>query len=57
MLVLRAGTLDDSHKLEPRVHIWTSRKQPWIKIPEGTPSFREQVSDQAVWLRLVRPHT
>jgi hypothetical protein len=56
MLVLRAGTLDDSHRLEPRVHIWMSRKQPWIKIPEGVPSFPEQVSDQASWIGLIRPH-
>ncbi len=55
LLVLRAGTLDDSHTLEPRVHIWTSRKQPWLKIPDGTPSHPEQVSDNAVWLGLVRP--
>lgn len=41
MFVLRAGTLDDSHLLEPVAHIWTRRKQPWIQLAEGVPSWPE----------------
>lgn len=39
MVFLRAGTLAASHRLEPIAHIWTCRKQPWILLPEATPSF------------------
>jgi hypothetical protein len=54
-IVLRAGTLDNSHRLEPGVHIWTSRKQPWLKIPDGVPTYAEQPEDNSIWRALVRP--
>lgn len=41
LLFLRAGTLDESQKLEPIAHIWVKRKQAWIAIPEGVASFEE----------------
>jgi hypothetical protein len=41
MIFLRAGTLSNSHRLDPIAHIWTKRRQPWISIPEGTPAFEE----------------
>ena len=31
--VIRAGTLDDSDKLDVTAHIWASRKQAWVAIP------------------------
>lgn len=40
-VALRAGTLDDSDKLDVGAHIWTKRKQPWVIIPEGVPSWHE----------------
>jgi hypothetical protein len=55
LIVLRAGTLDNSHRLEPAVHIWTSRKQPWLKIPDGVPTYPEQPEDNSTWRALVRP--
>jgi hypothetical protein len=39
--ILRAGTLDESDALAPKLHIWTSRKQPWVALPEGIPAFAE----------------
>ncbi len=39
--VLRAGTLDHSDQLEVVAHIWTKRKQPWLAIPDTTPSWPE----------------
>ena len=41
IVLLRAGTLDDSHAIVPRLHIWAKRKQPWIALPEGVPTFEE----------------
>ena len=39
--VVRAGTLDEADKLDVVAHIWTKRKQPWLVIPEGVPSWPE----------------
>ena len=39
--ILRAGTLDDSPATEVIAHIWVSRKQPWIEIPDDIPIFQE----------------
>lgn len=41
MAVVRAGTLDASAELAPAAHIWTKRKQPWIFIADGVPSWPE----------------
>jgi hypothetical protein len=39
MAVMRAGTLDQSDQLSPVAHIWVSRKQPWVAIPAGIPTW------------------
>jgi hypothetical protein len=39
--LLRAGTLDDSDAIVPRLHIWVKRKQPLVVLPEGVPAFEE----------------
>ena len=39
--VMRAGTLDDSHRIDVVAHIWTRRKQPWLILPEGVPAWPE----------------
>ena len=41
LAVVRAGTLDDSDKLNIVAHLWTSRKLGGIAIPEGTPAWPE----------------
>ena len=38
---VRAGTLDETGDLEPKLHVWTSSKQPWTRIPDGVPQFPE----------------
>lgn len=42
---LKAGTLDDTSDLRARFHIWTSRKQPWIVLPDDVPQFETQSMD------------
>ncbi|MGK0171547.1 MAG: hypothetical protein ACI9W2_003277 [Gammaproteobacteria bacterium] len=42
---LKPGTLDNTEIPEPQAHVWTSRKQPWVKIPAGTPTFDENASN------------
>jgi hypothetical protein len=39
--VVRAGTPDASDTLEPRARIWAKRKQPWIVVAGGVPTFEE----------------
>ena len=31
---VRAGTLDDTGRLVPDIHIYTASKQPWVALPE-----------------------
>lgn len=40
-VLLRVGTLDLSDTLVPRGHIWVSRKQPWVTLPDGVPVWPE----------------
>jgi len=40
-VALRAGTLDDSDKLDIVAHIWVKRKQRWLTLPEGVPQWPE----------------
>ncbi len=38
-LSIKAGTLDDRIALQPEAHYWTSRKQAWVLIPDGTQAY------------------
>jgi len=42
--VVRAGTLDASDGLQPKLHIWVKRKQPWVVLAEDVPAFEESAS-------------
>lgn len=55
MAMLRAGTLDESDHLVPAVHLWTSRKQPWLQLPDNVPVFETQPADPLEWMRFLRP--
>jgi len=39
--VVRAGTLDRSHELRVVAHIWVKRKQPWLTLKAGVPTWPE----------------
>ena len=39
---VKAGTLDDTSWLRPKVHLWTSKKQEWVTIPEGVEAYEQQ---------------
>ena len=41
LVVGRAGTLDRSDELDVVAHIWTKRKQPWLMLPDGVPTWPE----------------
>ena len=52
--ILRAGTLDASNELQPAVHLWTSRKQPWLTIEGGAATFETQPANPLEWIRMLR---
>jgi hypothetical protein len=41
LVIIRAGTLDDSHEQEIAAHIWVKRKLKGIDIPPGIPTWPE----------------
>lgn len=47
--VLRIGSLGGS--FAPQAHIWVSRKQPWVLLPAGVPTFSEGYDREQVWPR------
>jgi hypothetical protein len=46
---VRVGTLDDPDRLPPDIHIFTSSKQPWVVLPEGTPAVPEFYDRKTYW--------
>jgi hypothetical protein len=56
---VRGGTLDDTSRLRPSVHLWTRSKQPWVALPEGGRNFETQPPGNPWWASLVpsgEPH-
>lgn len=39
---LTSGSLDDPARFAPDMHIWTSSRQPWVKLADGLPVFEEE---------------
>lgn len=39
--LLHAGTLDESERIAPVVHIWVKRKQPWLTLPADVECHQE----------------
>jgi hypothetical protein len=52
---IRTGTRDDSPDLVPAFHVWTSRKQPWIALPDDAPQLETQPATRDGWMALVLP--
>ncbi len=46
---VRVGTLDRPGALPPDIHIYTSTKQPWVILPEGTPAVAEYYEAAKHW--------
>jgi hypothetical protein len=46
---VRVGTLDEPGRMPPDVHIFTSTRQPWVKLDDGKPVFREYYKSAEVW--------
>jgi hypothetical protein len=48
MVLVRAGTLDRSDEAAPAVHMWTSRRQPWIGLPGGAEIYPQAVPAERI---------
>ena len=46
---IRVGTLDEPTRFPPDIHIYTSTKQPWVGLPEGTPAMPEYYKASQYW--------
>ena len=46
---VRVGTLDQSSRLAPDVHIYVSNKLPLIDLPKDVPAVAEYYSAKALW--------
>jgi hypothetical protein len=46
---VRIGTLDNPAALTPDVHIFIRSKLPWIKLPDGVPTFEAYYDSNKVW--------
>ncbi len=53
LVIVRAGTLDDSASLEPKAHMWVKSKQPWMTIPEGVRTYETQPENQGDWIEIL----
>ena len=45
MVVLQAGTLDDTSWVHPAAHVWTRSSQSWFAFPPGVPVYRTSAED------------
>lgn len=46
---IRVGTLDEPDHLAPDIHIYTSTKQPWVKLPSDVPAMEEYYTRTEQW--------
>ena len=51
LMLLQAGTLDDTSAVQPDVHIWLRSAQPWVVVPAGVPSWQTQPDDMTELLQ------
>lgn len=42
MAKVQSGLLDDTSDVEPELHMWTCRKQPWVALPADAPAFDKE---------------
>lgn len=46
---LRAGTLDETARVRPDIHIFTASKQPWVELGKGIPVREEYYRRSEFW--------
>ena len=46
---VRVGTLEDPDRCPPDIHIFTSTKLPWVKLPDDVPAVAEYYQRSKYW--------
>ena len=46
---IRAGSMDQPELAPPDVHIYTSTRQPWLRMGDGVPEFQEYYDAREQW--------
>lgn len=46
---VRVGTMDEPALCPPDIHIFTSTKLPWVRLPEGARAFDDFYDTKAEW--------
>jgi hypothetical protein len=46
---VRVGTLDDPDRCPPDIHIFTSTKQPWVRLSGDVPAVPEYYRSSEMW--------
>lgn len=46
---VRVGSLDDSSRIAPSIHIYTTTKQPWVILPADIPAVEEYYRGSDYW--------
>lgn len=49
MAFVRVGTLKEADRLPPDVHIYTSTRQPWVRLPPDVPAVDEFYAIDQLW--------
>ncbi len=49
LVTLKGGTLDDPAELKPVAHLWVSRRQAWVLLPDDVPAYESQPVDLKAW--------
>lgn len=44
VISLKASSLDEPAHLQPRAHIWTIRKQPWLHLNDELPQYERDMT-------------
>ncbi|MCB1853326.1 MAG: GFA family protein [Halieaceae bacterium] len=56
LMLLQAGTLDDTRAVQPDVHIWLQSAQQWVAVQPGVPGWQTQPDDMADMLRAAQAY-
>jgi hypothetical protein len=49
LIIVRAGTLDDTSWLQPDAQVFAKDKQPWVQIADGVPAYDERCIPTEDW--------
>ncbi|MGP1353105.1 MAG: GFA family protein [Parasphingopyxis sp.] len=48
-ITIKGGAFDDTDWIAPQAHLWVSRKQGWMMLPDGAPTHETQPDDLSAW--------